>query len=489
MNRVKQFFSQTAFFTVIQILPPLAGFVMIKLYSNYLTEAEFSIYNLINLYTNLIFIFISFGADQLITRFYYEYQEDINKLKEFYGTIFSCFLILTGIFLLLLFPFNADINRQLFKNTIPDYQILLAIVTLNALNLSFTRVIQSILRVERNNKENFIFSILIFFFQIIGSSIGLFAFNNKILGTFIGRFAGIAIIIFLIYIRSKNSFQLSFKLKYIYKQWFFFLPIVFYNGLYWLSTFSDQFVFNILTSRTNQLALYQMAFNLTIVVDMLLTAVNAHITPEFNELMKNKPKDYMESIRTNAHLLIVISITGMIGIIFLAQIIIDFVIDIKYRTSSIYLGAISVMYIFRLLYLIFAIPLYYLKKTIYLPGVFFVSTIINILLNIFLIPIFGIWSLIISSALSKIIQTTFISVISLKHFPIQYNWAKIIILPVVFFLLMVGATLVQLWNPINFYLLWLIPSVVISILMYFSYKKQIIHLFSAIRIKLASNDS
>jgi len=340
------------------------------------------------------------------------------------------------------------------------------------------------LRVERNNRENFIFSILIFVFQIIGSSLGLFLFTNKILGTFIGRFLGIAIVILIFYIRQKNAFRLSFKPEYIYKQWAFFVPIILYNGLYWLSTFSDQFVFNILTSQTNQLALYQMAFNLTIVVDMLLTAVNAHITPEFNELMKNKPKDFIESIRTNAHLLIVISIAGMIGIVFLAQIIIDFVIDIKYRTSSIYVGVISVMYIFRLLYLIFAIPLYYLKKTIYLPAVFLVSTVTNILLNIFLIPVFGIWSLIISSAVSKIIQTTFITLISLKHFPIQYNWYKIILLPVVFFLLMVGATLFQLWNPINIYLLWMIPSLIISVLMYFSYKKQIIHLISAIRIKL-----
>jgi len=115
---------------------------MIKLYSNYLSEAEFSIYNLINLYTNLIFIFISFGADQLITRFYYEYQEDRNKLKEFYGTIFSCFLVLTAIFLVLLYPFNFEINSLLFNSTIPNYQILLGIVTLNALNLSLTRVIQ-----------------------------------------------------------------------------------------------------------------------------------------------------------------------------------------------------------------------------------------------------------------------------------------------------------------------------------------------------------
>ncbi|MCB8963927.1 MAG: oligosaccharide flippase family protein [Bacteroidales bacterium] len=467
MISIKIFFKQTVFYTFIQVLPALAGFILLKIYSDVLSKDEYAILNLLNTYSVLFFSIISLSSDSIVTRFYYTFKNNRKLLSDLYGSIAIGLVVVSAIMILIAFPFHYVLNHIFSSPT------LIILVVLWALNLSFIKFFQSIFRVERNNTMLLWFSISTFVGQILGVIIGFYIFENKTIAILAGRFILVILVIILFQFLIKNKFTFRLRLNLLKETLPFFYPIIIYNILYWISSQFDQTVFKIMIEDNSQLAIYAMAFNLTVVNEFILNAINAHIVPEFNELMTERKEGYLESIKTNAHLFILISLTGVIFTLIFSQILLDVYINPIYTDSALFIGLLCASYVLRLIYSVYSIPIYFFNKTLILPIIFTGSAIVNITCNVLLIPRIGLWSLVLSLFLARIIQTVAIAIISHRIFPIKYNYTKMLTLPLLLVILLAIGTWIRSNYNINYYYIWASVSAILGLAIWFSFQTQI----------------
>lgn len=76
----------TAFYTVGNIIPTAGQFILLPLYTSYLTPADYGITNSLAAFSALLSLVITLSIGRSIYRLYYDYNTDEEK-RDFLGTI------------------------------------------------------------------------------------------------------------------------------------------------------------------------------------------------------------------------------------------------------------------------------------------------------------------------------------------------------------------------------------------------------------------
>ena len=95
----------TAVYSIGQILPQAAGFILLPIYTHFLTPADYGIVSSMAVLQTIFAIFFTFCLERSIVRLYWEYKTENDK-KDFFGTITISIAVFSSIGLFLLFIFN-----------------------------------------------------------------------------------------------------------------------------------------------------------------------------------------------------------------------------------------------------------------------------------------------------------------------------------------------------------------------------------------------
>ena len=77
----------------VSILQSFMSFLLLPLYTSLLSTSQFGRISLVNSVSGLLLIFFLFGTQSVISRLYFEYKDNEEKLKRFLGTVFLSKLI------------------------------------------------------------------------------------------------------------------------------------------------------------------------------------------------------------------------------------------------------------------------------------------------------------------------------------------------------------------------------------------------------------
>ena len=103
-----------SFYTIGNILPQAAGFILLPIYSRYLTPADYGVVSSMQVLISIFGILFTLAIDKSVYRLYFDYKLEKDK-KDFLGTITISLIIISTIFLLLLFVFK-DVIGLIFKS-------------------------------------------------------------------------------------------------------------------------------------------------------------------------------------------------------------------------------------------------------------------------------------------------------------------------------------------------------------------------------------
>jgi O-antigen/teichoic acid export membrane protein len=244
MGFFKTFVKDTVVYTLIQLLPAIAGFVLLKLNSNYLSKEEFQVFNLLFIATNLFIITSTAGFDNWLLRKYY----DLDKLQitpqDFLS---STILLVIGLCALqgaLLLPFSKWLLNYFLGSSVrhPYAQVLIlfSIVFSTAVN----RVIVVQFRIEKKVKLLVLVAIFQFILQI---SCGYFLLKHLEIKLWAAQLAkGISLFLpvlsLLIYLRLKQRF--IFRRDLFSGSKSYVIPVMLASLLAWIIGQCDQFILN-----------------------------------------------------------------------------------------------------------------------------------------------------------------------------------------------------------------------------------------------------
>jgi len=185
------------------------------------------------------------------------------------------------------------------------------------------------------------------------------------------------------------------------------------------------------------IGLYNFGYMIGTVLNMIINAINLAWMPHFFEVMHKKKDPNPILIKELSHYIIIIGAICLFGVLFNYEVI-YYLLPKAYRGATPYIGPVLLGYFFVGLNKFAYAPLFFHKKTGLIPLITGVSALANIVLNIWLIPIYGplasAWITTFSYLLS-----CFISFIVTNRFQaINYPYVKYSLLVIVLFVAIIG---------------------------------------------------
>lgn len=451
----------TIFYSLGNILPKITSFLLLPLYTYYLSTDEFGLVNSMLALIPLFSVLFSLALERSIFRLYFDY-DTLNKKKEFLGAVNSSILISSSLFLVLVLCFHYYI-AMIFKSIdfFPYFFVTFLIIFSN----SFFLTPKIYLQVTEQGGKFFLISFAQFFFSILFVLFFLIIANYGAIGVLYGRLVGSLLIIpFIVYFSIRN-FKINLKLKYIKNALQYSSPLIISLIAAWVLNLSDRIFIERYFS-LHEVGIYSLGYTIASMSLFGLSALSMSINPIFFKLANSKAETNSNKIQTLDHTFLNASIILCFIPAFYSKDIMYF-LDSKFSDAFIFIPLISSAYMFIGFQSYIGRYIKQSKKTFQSMIISLFIAGLNIGLNFILIPNYGA----IGAAISTIICFSsgfFISYFYARKycFFIKINWSKII--PLLFMLIILVIISIYILNISIIYSIVLktVVLIIISILFY-----------------------
>lgn len=413
-SKSKKLINNTFLFLLGSIGSKFIQFFLVPLYTYCLTTNEFGITDLIFTTINFLIPVFSIQLSDGLLRF------GLDKKYNQEDVINSCLKIL---FFCSLASFAFSPFLLLF-DSFKNYIIFFIVI----LNLRIYRDILSIiLKIKDMNKFYAIDSMLYTFILCLSSIIFLVPLKLGINGYFLSYvFANIFSIIFIIII-SKQKFNIaknSKNNKLIRNMILYCLPLIVNSISYWITTASDRYMI-VWFLNASSVGLYAVASKIPTILSTFTGVFSqAWLISSINEYETDKDSSFYSNTFKNYYSLSFIVCSGLLLIIYPFM---KIYVSSDYFIAWIYSPILIFSAVFSGIGSFLNGIYYAFKKNILATITTVLGALLNIILNMFLIPSYGIMGASIATLISWIF-ITFIRLLFMKQFiDIKIDWIELLL--------------------------------------------------------------
>ncbi len=362
----------------IAVLSKLVPILSIFLYTRFMTTSDYGILNLYSSYLGLLAIVLTFNLHTAIGRYIYSPEIVYSKLLS------TTFIAVTVISLLVFFIISLNITYFQTYLSLPKTVIMLMLVVAygSIIESIFTQIaifneMSSLLLKTITIKAMGAFLISLFFLVVLK--------KDKFLAIF---FADIFVnIVLCIYITKKiwADLYLIFDKECFKQMGLYSIPLIPYMLSLALLSQSDRIIINHFFGKSTT-GLYSLAYNVGILLVMVISAILNTLNLSFYKNLNNK--NYTK-VATDSDAIYYIAVISTLGTVLFGADVISLIITPKYKDSFNLIPIVAIGGLCSALFQIWVRIIAYVKKT-YLISIISTSvTIVNITLNILLIPVYG----------------------------------------------------------------------------------------------------
>ncbi len=438
MNEIKKIFSHTIVYALAPQISKIASFFILPIITKDLTDLDYGVFGVITAYTTAIAVFAALGLKVVLINFYFKnphhYKIAWRQIYGFLNLWNFIYAILLAILIFFIVPDYAIENR-------------LKIIILNVLPLVFFGQTANIgylfYQIRRKPVPIAVRTAIFGTLTVLLNLLFISYFKLGYMGWFYSIFI-VGLLNNLSYWYPLNVVHkikpiFNFKWRLIRQSLKVSLPTIPHYYSSYLLDSSDRVVLDLMQTSTANIGKYNIAYMFGNLVQQVGMALGMSMSPLMMQYYKNKEDHKARDLVfvTQAIFLIATFVFSM----WMKEI---FYLLIKNETLNemYYLAVIIVMsYNYRPMYLGSTNKLFYTEKTKLLWRISFVAGIINVILNIVFIPLWGFEFAAVS---------TFIAFMYMGYSGYFLKTFKKV-------------------NSVNFYpVFWLVLTVVISILAYLS---------------------
>lgn len=427
---LKKVFKGASIYGLGEVLVKASGFFLIPIYTRVLTPADYGIVGYLQVFLQIATVIVAFGAHGAQTRYYYENSADAQMMGRFAFTINLIpvtFTIFIGAPLAIVGSLSS---WTIGSGNIPFYPFM--VLTL------WTVVLQ----VLANNavswyqaRQQFATAMLLQvarFLSITGFTLLLIlGLDLGALGRISGLAAGMTIFVLLSFIGYARHFIWRPSREALMYTAAYGAPLVVYALAGNIHNAIDRIILERYVS-LDDLGIYTLAFTIGNTLNMFIIAFNQAYQPSYFQLMSSDREDKAQQVvKAFKAWLVLISAIASTGILFGGPFLRMFAGPWFVTTIEVFPWIILAVFMGGF-YFFFSSPIFYFKKTKYLPAITGTSAALNIGLNLWLIPTSGIIGAAIATVLSHVAQSGLALWLGNHLYPIQwpYRWSLVAILVV-----------------------------------------------------------
>jgi O-antigen/teichoic acid export membrane protein len=424
--RLASLFKSTFFYTVIGFLPVASQAILAPLFSNYLSQHEYGIINLLNVLGVYMMVFMGLGFESAFSVYYFYYFKHRRWLYRLISTVFISVIVFAVVLLLLVFMFEKPIHRYFVGSTDMDFSPYLLPVFCISLTTTFFTLIQYLFRNEENMKLYAIFSVSFFLLISAGQYLGLELISKDAWGITIGRMIASILMGIIIVGYIFRVAGIFFSFRFFKKCFAYAYPMALY-GLLWVAFENiDKLSMNKNFGK-DILGIYGIAVLFHALLELIRTAfINAINPAVYRNIALNDP-DAKKTTETSIRFFSVVLCNAIAILLAFSWPLLYLFINSKFHGAILFVPMLFLSMVPRLYFSFIAMPLFYFGKTKALAIINLISLIGSWLYLYFAGQSFGPMGICFVVVLAKLIQCLGVWMYSLffSKMKVKYGFAQI----------------------------------------------------------------
>ena len=381
----RKLFSNSMIYVLSLLFNKGLTFLLLPVLTFYLTKEDYGVLGLVTAISTMASIYVGFFPSGFLLARFAQYGKE--KMAEYMHHILLLTIATTSLVLLILIGFQ----HYLLPEHLENKTILMVVITLYAMFTIFFRFIDTLLQVEQNAIKFAVLQTL----QSVGSlGLGLvliieFSYGWK------GKYYAELLILFFVFIYAiyyivKNQYyKYNTDYKKLKELFVFLFPLTFsVLGLYLMGTIDRIFISNMLGLEAA--GIYNVAITMAIIINMIYDSISKALDPFlYQNLVKNQ-KDNRIKIVKLIYLYSAVCILIFALFVLILPYVFHLMVNEKFEEALILIPILAVGFTFEGLRKVLEAPLVFKHKVKSLAAISLIAGLINIILNYFLIKIYGI---------------------------------------------------------------------------------------------------
>ena len=424
----KLLLKHTLIYGTSDVLNRAFAFLLLPIYTRYLSVEHFGILQILIIITNLLEILLPLGLGSAIFKSVLHKKNPDNPL--IYSTALFFISIFTTLVFLILILSSEMLSQIIFQSK--NYSHFLNIVFLKAFFLSFTIIPLARFRIENKSKIFGLFVCIRFFMQLVMNIFFVVILKKGVWGILISEciVTGIFMFVCIVSIIPKLKIRISFtELKDMLE---FGLPLVPAGVAMFVLTMSDRFFLKHYLN-LEIVAIYSVGYRLASVIGLVVRAFQRAWPSVMFTIAKDKDAKKIFALNFNYFLFIFFNIVLILNL-FSSYLL-------RLAAPAEYADAVNIIPLLSFAFLCYGVYYYtsagmnIKKKTIYQPFIIGGAALLSITFNIFLIPRIGITGASISYFVAFLFIAFMAMVVSNLFYRIPYDYKKTAFITILFIIL------------------------------------------------------
>ena len=462
---MSKIFKSTVVYTIGNILPQVVGFMLLPIYTEYLSPEHYGIVSSMQVLSTFFVLVFTLSIDKSIYRLYFDYKTESDK-RDYFGTIAIALLCISLMSLVLIFLFRKYI-QQLYTS-IEFYPYFLYSIL-----AAFFSVFSILPRIYfQINLKPVSFIVLSLTQFGISTSFILWFVVFKQQGAFGmlkgNMLANLIMMPVLVYVTAK-IINFKFRREIFKESLFYSLPMIPGFLAAWFFNQSDR-VFIVRYVGLSEVGLYSLAYKISSLGVAISGAFNSAYSPVFYRLANSENQNGVKEIlaRYNSRYIIFLMSISFCLIVFSKELIV-FLADSDFREAYHFLPIITIGLLFSQAQGILNLMIYQEKKSKQMVAIGVLGGVINVLLNIALIQKYGVYGAAYSTLLTFVIMFYSAYWYARRCYFVPFEWN--VILKFTLYLVIIFFCFFCLSCYVNFYIQFVIKILfILGTCSYFLFK-------------------
>lgn len=451
MSSLKKFFIQFSHFFSGSVLTQLFGLITFPILTRILSIEQYGLFALITTTMMIVVVPAKAGMPNGIIRFYSEFGDTKERKTVFASTVcFSSFVFAiaaTGIY-------NICIWLAKYKGFInSEYYTCFLIMSLFLLIRPLNIIVLNIMRVKGKTLQINIIELLEKAVSTTLSLILLIFIIKEIYGFFVGIVLGHIFVALILWRWLFKYFKLRYAAisKALLKSMMMFgMPLLLNEMCYLLLSYADRYLIVWIIDE-GALGIYSVGYNLAMYIANAITiAVSYSIVPLYVSLYQKEGREKTEKfLSVSMNYLAILIIPVCFGYFIVSKELFILLASKKYAIAADFSYLILIGNILIGLNSMLNAGLYLRKKSGTILAIMLVSVTINIVLNLILIPMYGVFGASVATLFACVVSTILTICLSFKYIRIRFDHKKIC------FYLLLSTGMLFIIKVTSFHTLWI----------------------------------
>lgn len=385
--RANRLIANASIYVTGNILQRATDFLLIPLWTYFLTPSDYGISGVLTAYINLLVWTLLLGMQGSVARHYFDYASEPDELKSYITSVVVFNLVLGLVIVIPLNIFGPALWTAVMGDAIPFDPLVR--ITIWAAYFRIWVQYPMVVYQARQKARSFMLSQWgNFGFNVAGALVLVVGLRMGVTGKMISLLASAAIMgVILMALMARDWFTTRLNWGYMLKALRYGLPLVPHNLFSWALHTLDRVILQRFVS-LSEVGVYTLGYNLGMAMQVLVVAINYAWMPYYYRMMVNDPAPEKKVVRVVSLYIGLVGGVCLLGIL-AAPDFITLVLPANYDPAVPYVGPVLLGYLFLGYFYFFSSPLFYHKKTGYIPLLTGFSAVLNAALNFLLIPRYG----------------------------------------------------------------------------------------------------